>query len=95
MCTELGLPDGMRERSDESNALFWGEVGEEWIGDITKSNGRKEFGPDSEDAIELRRGVSLKSLGARPICIHKVSLEAMSVGSGEMEKFGGIWWVAE
>ena len=38
MCTELGLPDGMRERSDESNALFWGEVGKEWIGDITKSN---------------------------------------------------------
>jgi hypothetical protein len=25
--------------------------------------------------------------------MHKISLEAMSVGSGEMEKFGGIWLV--
>ena len=48
MCTELGLPDGMRERSDESNALFWGEVGEEWIGDITNPM-------DARNSVQIRK----------------------------------------
>ena len=68
------------------------EFSEEGVGNITESNGCKKLLPNSEDAAELHFGVSLKSEGAGLICIqHEVSLETMSVGSGQMEKFGGIW----
>jgi len=92
MRSELGLPeDRIDEGSKESCRFFGGQVDQEWVGSVTESNGCEKFDPDAKDAIELRFGVSVKSLGARPICVHEVSLEAMSLGIGKMEKFGGIW----
>jgi hypothetical protein len=84
----------MSEGSKESSCtLFGGQVDhQEWVGNVTESkNGFEKFDPDAKDAIELRFGVSVKSLGARPICVHEVSLETMSLGVGKMEKLGGIW----
>ena len=69
--------------------------GERWTrkrvsGGSAESDGAQEFFPNAEDASVLRFGISLKPLGARSLCVHKVSLEAISVGIGEMSKFGGI-----
>ena len=90
MCAELGLPDGVREGSDDSGAVFRGEVDKERVSGSAESDGAQEFFPNAEDASVLRFGISLKPLGARSLCVHKVSLEAISVGIGEMSKFGGI-----
>jgi hypothetical protein len=91
MCAELGLPDGVREGSDELGAfVFRGEVDKERVSGSAESDGAQEFFPNAEDASVLCFGISLKPLGARSLCVHKVSLEAISVGIGEMSKFGGI-----
>lgn len=88
MRSELGLPE---DRIDEGSKESCSFSEDRLTRNGSESNGCEKIEPDAKDAIELRFGVSMKSLGARPICVHEVSLETMSLGIGKMEKFGGIW----
>ena len=85
MCAELGLPDGVREGSDESGAVFRGEVDKERVSGSAESDGAQEFFPNAEDASVLRFGISLKPLGARSLCVHKVSRSGGDFGGNRRD----------